>query len=824
VTTWTRDAIGQLRQLDDPSLGTRTFAHDVPSRSVTETLPDGRNLVSVFDHSGRLVHRADSSDPTATFDYHYDEGLAGAGHLTSISNTVTGASCRDDHIYEVSYTRAGPVANTECFQGNQQSVGTTYDNAGRVAVVTYPNGETVNYSYTPTGYLASVSSTMSGSAGKTTSYVTQIGYDPTGAPASRVLGNGLVEALERSPTRRLSASTLKTTPSTGPPQTVLSRQYSYYANGDVNTVHAEQLEATHYTYDSMDRLRSMSTPGHFFSSSAIWKYDNGGRLFQSDSWSASTLFNWNFHATVMNDYGDSTEICGVYACESNYSVKEIDTTFQGTLLSSQRYRYDDNGNAKIAGDYAFAWTADGALQAIDGPATPANGSTNSPSPRARWGYSYDGLGNIVHVRFASDMVPGEISHSNLSRNSSGSLLTTKIVASAPSGISLTTWENRIYAGNVLVAIHSWSEKSGVDSSDLVSFLHVDRQGTPIATSDAQGVVTKMQSAGQSGQGTGQTRDGWPTFAAGTALPGGFIQFGARVYDPRSTRFLTPDTEVPGAKAIGADRYGFAYDNPIKYSDPSGHVPISSDDSDTNTNYVENSTSTGSTQPDPYSVGPYLLKYLPSDRELVSTRDCTGCDSAGASTIPIAVGLALSSSEYTTALEELAKRTGARLVQNEGAWYLARQFVKGFLADLPGATVAVGLVWPTDPGDEPHMPVAQGDASGGDAGSAMVPWRWSPDAGFIGETYPQTLLSGNIVDRYGADTGFYFTPSGTSPSKLSLRSPDVGTPSTYVVDQPWTVEGGIAGPWFGQGGGGVQYLSPRSARDLVDAGVLRSVPR
>lgn len=43
---------------------------------------------------------------------------------------------------------------------------------------------------------------------------------------------------------------------------------------------------------------------------------------------------------------------------------------------------------------------------------------------------------------------------------------------------------------------------------------------------------------------------------------------------------------------------------------------------------------------------------------------------------------------------------------------------------------------------------------------------------------------------------------------------------YEVVQELPVQGGIAAPWFGQPGGGVQYKLPSSVADLIDQGIIK----
>jgi RHS repeat-associated protein len=52
---------------------------------------------------------------------------------------------------------------------------------------------------------------------------------------------------------------------------------------------------------------------------------------------------------------------------------------------------------------------------------------------------------------------------------------------------------------------------------------------------------------------------------------GLVDYGARFYDPSLGRWLQPDTDVPESQGVqGFDRYAYVNNNPLHYSDPSGH--------------------------------------------------------------------------------------------------------------------------------------------------------------------------------------------------------------------------------------------------------------
>ncbi|MBN2736065.1 MAG: RHS repeat-associated core domain-containing protein [Spirochaetales bacterium] len=53
---------------------------------------------------------------------------------------------------------------------------------------------------------------------------------------------------------------------------------------------------------------------------------------------------------------------------------------------------------------------------------------------------------------------------------------------------------------------------------------------------------------------------------------GLYYYGARYYDPEIGRFISPDSVL-----AGLNRYAYCFNNPIKYVDPSGHVPYTPDE-------------------------------------------------------------------------------------------------------------------------------------------------------------------------------------------------------------------------------------------------------
>jgi len=59
---------------------------------------------------------------------------------------------------------------------------------------------------------------------------------------------------------------------------------------------------------------------------------------------------------------------------------------------------------------------------------------------------------------------------------------------------------------------------------------------------------------------------------------GLLYYGARFYDPQLGRFSSPDSIIPQSQgAQGYDRYAYTNNNPVRYTDPSGHCIGDGDD-------------------------------------------------------------------------------------------------------------------------------------------------------------------------------------------------------------------------------------------------------
>ena len=101
------------------------------------------------------------------------------------------------------------------------------------------------------------------------------------------------------------------------------------------------------------------------------------------------------------------------------------------------------------------------------------------------------------------------------------------------------------------------------------------------------------------------------------------------------------------------------------------------------------------------------------------------------------------------------------------------------------------------------------------------FKWPPNDGAVpGSTKTTTLAPGTVIDRYGYGGGKYTSPVSVPYEQRSLMPGTHLKPyKRFMVQKPIDVTEGTVAPWFGEPGGGTQYLMPNSVGDLVKGGSL-----
>lgn len=265
ATSYTYNGLGQLLSQASPDSGTTTYAYDSAGRLASESKANGLTISYTWDAIDRMTSRT-SGGVTETFTY--DEGTYGKGKLTRI-NDATGQTT-------FQYSGAGElVSQASTIYGVTYTTSWSYDAAGRLLGMSYPNGLVLSYGYDGYGRLSAISSNLGAAGTIANSFL----YQPA---SERVyawrFGNGLSRLVTLDSDGRVSNLS-----SAG----AHSLSYAYYNTNTVQSISDAvytSLTAS-FNYDQNDRLTSVSRSSD--SQSFGWDL-TGNRLSQTRQGQAYT--------------------------------------------------------------------------------------------------------------------------------------------------------------------------------------------------------------------------------------------------------------------------------------------------------------------------------------------------------------------------------------------------------------------------------------------------------------------------------------------------------------------------------------------------------
>jgi RHS repeat-associated protein len=324
-----------------------------------------------------------------------------------------------------------------------------------------------------------------------------------------------------------------------------------------------------------------------------------------------------------------------------------------------------------------------------------------------------------------------------------------------------------------------------------TYLTQDQLGSTRVLTDQAGTVVGTATYGPYGAETSHTgaatspigyAGGWTTTATGLSY------LVARDYTPSTTSFTSVDPLVATTTAP----YGYGAEDPVDVTDPSGQcvtifgVACLGGGSVTSKVHLGFHPEAGLQAVENFGAG--LIGHSP-----IGTQ-CNPLEN-----IPYYAGVAF---PFAAALVGGA---------------VSDTVQTGSEDEQPGTPPDEGL---TGASDQPNP-------EGGDRSTAPVPGaapNWPPDSGFTGPHGPEPLAQGTLIGRYGAPTGSNASLEGTPFAELSLPPYYEDTRPYYVYEVvgPVSPDTGRVAPWFGEPGGGTQFLFDRPMITLVSDGTLRVV--
>ncbi|WKZ53206.1 MAG: RHS repeat-associated core domain-containing protein [Anaerolineales bacterium] len=521
----TYDKAGRKLTMNDPDMGFWQYSYNALGGMTRQE--DAKNQVTClyYDELNRPRGKdyftnsaACPSDPGSGYEVTYNYDSTANGNLGKGRRTsMTDASGSTNWYYD---SRGRVWKETKIISGTSFDTEWTYNLADLPATMKYPDGEIVT-----TGYNNNMLPTDVSGADN---YVPSMTYDSAGRLLTRALGNGLTQTYDYYPWNQqggrlhtLVAGNLQ------------NLSYAYDSVGNIISI-ADSInsQTQSFDYDALDRLTSASANGE----PGQGAYDE---TYQYDP----ATGNLKVKGDMTLDYLDSSHVHAV------------------TNANGNTYSYDSNGNqtTRTVGGQTiqFGYNAENKLVSVTG--------TNLSAQ-----FTYNGDGQRV-----KSVVNGEIVY---------------FVGGHYEFNDTTNEITKYYfSGGARIALRKYI----IPQTTTLNYILGDHLGSTNIITNATGalvVETRYKPWGEvryatanqtlptrfifTGQYSYINDDATDLGAAGFGL----MYFKARWYDPTTAHFSQADTVVSGG-VQGADRYAYGLNNPLKYTDPSGHTAVCVDFAD-----------------------------------------------------------------------------------------------------------------------------------------------------------------------------------------------------------------------------------------------------
>jgi RHS repeat-associated protein len=596
---------GQKIKLEDGSMGQWLYSYNAYGELVTQrdSLKQYTNMT--YDALGRMRARLEPDLTSEWFyDVNQDKSPCGKG-IGKLCQAKAGNQYNRKHIYD----SMGRMASTATVLDNPSQpavVGVTYDaNTGRMASRTWPTGYKANYIYTPLGYLQTI--TGSG-AGATTASYSVLGMDWRGNVTASLNGNRLAQFSEYNALGRLIGIHLSDEPRFGPGPTPVPRFgqiYTYDGHSNLLTRKDYITNVSEaFTYDKLNRLVNYQTVSPALGLNSVNAdievgYSREGHIFyKSDV--GTYYYDWPARPG---------RLVGVGLAQPSWAQKKL------TGTRSLFYAYDDArpgatllNNGTVVGNgnlfYTVSQDASGAPSTVRwenytsfnmpqsfnyGLASkigdPTNGAESNRTLTFVYGPEHQRITQRVEVANSAPAQYLAGAGTTWYLNGEDSLGLTYEKEIKPNG--MVEHKHYLSANGIVFALQTTrSGPLGTQTASSLRYMHHDHMGSAAATTDEAGTIVERLAYDPWGKrrypsGQADTQDqlvGQSTDRGFTMHEHldevGVIHMNGRIYDPLVGRFMSADTVIPYAYDLQAyNRYAYVYNNPLKFDDPSGHIPL-----------------------------------------------------------------------------------------------------------------------------------------------------------------------------------------------------------------------------------------------------------
>jgi len=535
------DPAGEVTVLDAKNHPT-SYYYDWGGRLVTvteEVSGQYYNTNYAYDSIGNLLQLADSKGQITTYTY---------DNLNRLTQTTYPDSTTETRTYDNDGNLVSRLTQ------NDSLIQYSYDQINRLTTITYPGGSTVTYIYDKNSNRLEMTDPAS-----TTTYT----YDPR----DRLL----------SETRTINGQAYTFT-------------YGYDAASNLIQLTYPDGYSLSYTYDQLNRIvavGSLATISYRLNSEisqiaygngvqTAYSYDKLGRTIGIKTWnSTSILLSLNY---AYDPNGNPTS---VNSGQETYTYDDLNRLLTGSgSFGTVSYTYDQVGNRLTA-------TLNGTQT------TYTYGSYNKLLSASSTSYTYDPNGNMITKTAGSNEWTYSYDYENRLKqvNLNGIAVLQATYDGDGRRIQTVAGDTTVYhylagswnpafvkdltANAATDIVFAAGLRIGKVQGAATSYYHLDRLGSVRLVTQQSGALsfqTIYQPYGALSATTGTEMFQFTGKQLDSAS--GLYYYGLRYYDSQSGRFISADPQSPNyMNPQSLNRYTYALDNPMVYTDPTGGFEI-----------------------------------------------------------------------------------------------------------------------------------------------------------------------------------------------------------------------------------------------------------
>ena len=630
VTEVSYDLLGRKTGMFDPNMGTWYYEYDQNNNLISQTDAKGQTIYFEYDSLNRLTKKTYPNNTHV--DYVYDDcptdtcgGLVGENYPKGKLLKVTDAS----GVQTFRYDKLGRVIQDrkEPDDGNDYTFTRIYDPQGRVTSLEYPDGDILNLTFNTAGDAETM--TLVRPDQTTAPIISNVDYNASAQITKIIYGNGVVSDYTYNPqTLRLEHLLTKNQAQV----TLQDFGYQFDNAGNVLSItDAINTNTQSFQYDDLDRLTQATgsygthsfqydpignmTQKHaaalqyndYAHPHAVTRYQNGSETIHyqydangnmtrrspsaSGSTQVSEILTYDYDNRLTKLERQTTTSCQIQPVPYDPLM-----SVQSTAGSSPSAKTDviapaaQFGGSPLSDDAeaisvpsVIAKRGQDIAEAIHDPEIAAASSMTAPrndmsQPNTIF-YPCDGTPHTTTATIAEHVY--DASGQRVKRVANGKTtyyLGKDFEIESGSSSSLTQPEGStlvrkaFFLGDTRIAELELASTSG--AVPHLRFFHGDHLGSTNVITNEQGQQSLLMEYLPYGEvklrvGTDPVHN---TFTGQKEdLESGLMYYNARFYDPKIGRFIQADSIVGDpSNPQSFNRYSYVDNNPIKFTDPTGH--------------------------------------------------------------------------------------------------------------------------------------------------------------------------------------------------------------------------------------------------------------